>query len=292
MTVQVYREKESGSLRSNRVPYFIYEDDATKTLDRITAVFAGENQAFADAGVGVNDYVDEQLSNRVWRFEAIYSETRLSKLSLPDTGDVEIGFRYQAEPQLVKYSLETIDHGGYSNTTFAPKLGNLVGVQGGQWGANLKHVGISIAPRVTNWVRYTVPNAYLSEAYETQIGNVMGHVNSVTYRGKPAGTLRFVSCSSEIRTDNDSQILFGFDYRPIIVSQTIPAIDETGKAVEMTVPQYDGHDLFWTYDELYVSQYTGPLPVPPRVEVLSKQPMFWYIERVHPRSNFFVELGI
>lgn len=295
MTLTILRERETTTADSVRVPYFVLEQDEGLTLDRNGARDAAINQATIDAGLVPTDFAARQLSNRAWRLEAIFDSARPSKRTLEAIGDIEIGFRYQAESELVKHSKNTVRAGGIDGSdNGAPRFGNLVGVQGGQWGSGLKHTGIQITPRVTNWIRATVPNGTITEDYEKQIGDVMGHVNSIPYRGKPANTLRFVSCTSTIRSDADMQINFGFDYRARVPIKTIPAIDTTGAQTSMIVPGYPGHFLFWTYDEVYVDDnwYSGPLPIIPRQRVLAKQAMFWYIERVHEESNFSLALGI
>ena len=291
MTIQVYREKESGSLSSNRVPYFIYEDDITKTLSRVDAIVAGENQALIDAGIGVTTYDDTQESNRVWRFVAIYSETRPGKLTLQPVGagGIQSGFNYQAQAESIYYSKNTIIKGG-AQAGNAPNFGGLVGVKGGIGGYGIRATGVQVVPRVTNWVRYIVVGGTITPAYEAQIGDVMGHVNSIEYRGKEAGTLRFVSCQSTIRSDADTEITFGFDYRPVVQEYTLGAI-----VANLTIPSHLGHDVLWTYDEERVADANEDNVgggFVPRVSVLGIQPVYYYIERVFEFSDFAAELGI
>ena len=300
MTIQVYREKESGSLTTNRVPYFIYEDDITKTLSRVDAIVAGENQALIDAGIGVTTYEDTQESNRVWRFVAIYSETRPGKLTLQPVGagGIQIGFNYQAQAEIIYYSKKTIKSGGElfnlagggTKPRKAPSFGGLVGVKGGIGGYGIRATGVQVVPRVTNWIRFVIVGETLTPGFETQIANAMGRVNNAVYRDKEAGTLRFVSCQSTIRSDADTEITFGFDYRPVVQEETLK-----GPNFDLVIPSHLGHDVFWTYDEEVVvnpSEEPGEPGFVPRVSVLGLQPTYYYIERVFKFIDFAAELGI
>lgn len=299
--IRVIREKETTTSDSVRTPYFVLEEDTTLLLDRNGARDAAIDQATIDAGLVPTDFSARQLSNRAWRVEAIFNSSRPSKRTLEVIGDVEVGFRYQAESELIKYAKGLpVAQGavGTPDEAFkAGRFGDLIGLQGGQWGNGLKHTGIQVTPRVTNWVRVTVENGTVDEEYEVAVGSIMGHTNSEPYRGKEKNTMRFVSCTSTIRSDADMQIYFGFDYRPTVPSHIIPAFEiVAGVPVvsAMKVPSYPGHFLFWTYDEVYVDNTwsDGVLPVPARSEVLCKQAMFWYIEEVFDSSNFAAVLGI
>lgn len=309
MTILIIREKETTTSDSVRTPYFLVEKDENLLLDRDGSREAFLNQARIDAGIPLTDYASRQLSNRAWRYEAIFSSSTPSKRKLEVIGDIEVGFRYQAESKVFKRSVSVEDDQGNFSSHFAsggvhqssspfddlvaqdaPRVGNSIGLTGGD---RLRHPGIQVTPRVTHWIRATVVNGTITEEYENAIGAIMGRTNKVTYRGKPPDTFRFVSCTSTIRKV-DMQITFGFDFRPSVGVDTWRAIDNSGANVTMKVPGHPGHFELWTWDENFVddSWYVGPVPTTARQEILMRQPIFWWISKVHRSANFTQVLGL
>jgi hypothetical protein len=186
----------------------------------------------------------------------------------PEEDAVEYEFNFQAPSAHIYQSLQTISKTAASGTARDFKGAINVVNDGGK----LRVEGYNVAPPpVTFNLRYYPANGSITSFYQTTVENLVGLVNSTSFKGRPAGSLMLVQASGGARNNAGWNIGFGFAY---IQNRTSLVVGD------ITVPSKDGMDLLWAYyEDEKDAAATGNIG-------LIKKPKFAYVERIFYRGNF------
>lgn len=155
-------------------------------------------------------------------------------------------FAYQAPSAHIFHALDTRTYG-----TNAPDFGDKINVT-----PDGEHLGLDLpAGNTTNNWRVTVPNGYVTSAYEAMVEGMMGKTNAQEFKGRPAGTMRFVQVQSSVVAGGSMSISWGFQYSPNRTGLTISGISSV---------DIGGHELWWTLDKKELDLTNGKIVIKPR----------------------------
>lgn len=147
-------------------------------------------------------------------------------------------FRYQAPSEHVYYSLATTSYG-----TNPPDYNGRIKVD--PWSGETEGITLP-AGNTTNVWRLNTSASFVDATYEALVESLMGAVNSVEFFGRPAGTMRFVECDSQVTSGNKVSLTWGFQFSPNRTGLSFPRI--VGSAI--TGVNVGGHELIWQLDEM------------------------------------------
>lgn len=269
----VVEEKYKGRKRdavSAEITYLVFgtDGDAGSTSD--------EDAYDAVAGVsGIEEYdgipiqninvVAELIQDTVWEVAVTYGID--GPPSAFDVGSIQYEFGFQAPVARVYYSLQTIGIYHAGGTWAATKFGGKIRGQGeDEEGIDLPN------PSPTNSWIYNVPNGDVSLAYQQAVESVMGHVNSTAFKGRAAGTMRFVGCSGGAQRSAAGgttkwNVRFDFQFSANRTNVSIGGI---------TIPFIGGHHLLWDVPDT-VSDVD--------LDTTIRKPKCIVVERVFHESN-------
>lgn len=288
MPLIVKRERESATLTSLDIPYWIKDPDVLpgSMSDRDEAVAAASIAAQTEIGSEPDDYSATRLSHAVHRVVIQYraSELRpLTPLGHPTpSGPVitsEAGFNSTPwEPVLLERSIETV-------AVFNAADGSAATIGPGPFEAPDHRGGIHVpyshtgrgwprgvelrAPPETDYINIVIPNGSFTSAYRTTVESLLWKVNDDTFQDKPAGSVMLVRASARRNTDDTMHLAFGFSHRPNR-PRTIGGVT--------TAASVDGHDYVWDYCPPRMEQEDGQIAAVFAVT-------FFYVERVWPRAD-------
>jgi hypothetical protein len=175
-----------------------------------------------------------------------YGEAGGSGLAVPPSGTVEYEFNYQAPSVHVYQSLETVRiRTGFGEVLDKNYFEGGIGVKTHNGTREVE--GVSTTPANTTSV-FTFTGFQISSAYEVLVENLMGCVNSVQFKGRPPGSMRFVHCTSASAIgQTKTQIRFGFQYEQNVDTLQIGSIIVPPLNGQ---PAKRGHDYVWVHHEL------------------------------------------
>lgn len=179
-----------------------------------------------------------------------------SPLGSPESPAAVYEFSYQAPSEHIYYALATTSYG-----TSPPDIKNKVFVN-----ADGEHLGLDLpGGNTTNVWRLTGPKGAVSSTYEALVEGMMGSVNSAPFQGRPAGSMRFVQCTSSVTRGGSVALTWGFQYSANQTGLTIGGISGVSKK---------GHNVLWQKDEWKVDN--NALVLVPRAV---------YVQQVFPEAD-------
>lgn len=278
---ELFRGIRGDAYASREIDYLVTGTGGDVNLELTDAISAAAVAAPAEIA-GTDDTILVQgnaslsriIRNDLFIVTVQYVETGIWGIrSEKPTGNTEYGFSYQAPAVRVYQSLQTIGVYSSSATWSSSTFGGAIGVQRNADGSHDVE-GVDTGPgSTTNTWSYTLDS--IPGSYEVLVERFMGCVNSISWRGRPAGSMRFVQCNSQQTPSGRSTIHFGFQY----------AENATNIAVgSITVPAKDGHDYLWVYRDLQSKTVTGSL------KLLLPSPQVAVVDRIFRRENF-AQLG-
>lgn len=273
---ELFRGHRGDAYSSREIDYLVTGTGGDATLD-VTAAIAAAAFESPEEMTGTDGSVllrNNATLNRIVREDMMVVTVQYGEIGASGSrtekavGTIEYNFSYQAPSERVFQSLETIGVYSSSATWSSSTFGGAIGVLRNADGT-YDVEGVETAPgNTTNTWAYTVSS--ISLAYEAKVERLMGCVNSVPFRNRPAGSMRFVQCTSQQSSSGKASINFGFQYAENVTNLTVGAI---------TVPSKDGHDYLWVYRDLKEKTPTGGL------KMLLPSPQAAIVERVFRREN-------
>lgn len=272
---EMFRGQRGDAYSSREIDYLV-QDSGGADLDVTDAIYAAAAASPATiAGTDDSELVRGNATlSRIVRNDLMVVSVQYGEAGVSGSrtekavGTIEYNFSYQAPSERVFQSLQTVgvysSSASWSTSTFGGAIGVLRNADG-----SYDVEGVETAPgNTTNTWDYTV--AAVSLAYEALVESLMGCVNSVPFRSRPAGSMRFVQCSSTQSNSGKATIHFGFQYAANVTNLAVGSI---------TVPAKDGHDYLWVYRDLKEKTPTGTL------KMLLPSPQAAIVERVFRREN-------
>lgn len=184
----------------------------------------------------------------------------------PEVDAVEYRFSYQAPSVQIYQSLQTIYATSVPGGFGPPQFHGAINVVND--GSKQKVEGYNLAPPPTTFTLIYYPaNATISTGYQTTVENLVGKVNSTTFKGRPAGSLMLTSVQGGARNNAGWSLELGFAY--VANATDIPV-------GEMTIPSKDGMDLLWVF--YGVDEDSS-------AKQLVQKPFAAYVERVFYRAD-------
>ncbi len=237
---------------------------------------------------GVNIQVREELVvGTTWLVAALYNSDPGQQVTFQQSS-VDYEFSFQAPAAHVYQSLETIAAYSANGKIFTSGEAEANNPFHGAIGVSIKNgeqtvdgVDLPSGAATNTWV-FKPLGATITDAYQVGVESVMGNVNSFQFKGRAAGTMRFVSCDGgalfSLGTNPKWQIRFGFQF-----SRNRPSFTAGGITV---ADGANGHHYVWSfYNDAYYTasapEDSGPV----------KKPVYVIVDRVFEESNFSV-LGI
>jgi len=292
MAIVVTREKESESLTSLDVPYYVADSAIAigSQLSRTSAITAAGAQGLIDQGDAANDYEFTRLAYNVARVVLRYRTHDLSPLpqpTQPETGSVEFGFSgqsFNAEHRID--SLRQIASAKLPGiTTTPPNFKGLVNVQFEDGKNVVRGYNLQLPPE-TDYINYIIPNASFTSAYRAIVSSLLFKVHGAdddtaegavdTFFGFEPGEVMLVRAQARSRGSDDLQLSFGFS-----VELNGPRIIFDGPTSDYTPPlnNIHGHDYGWGYlNEEMVDDGFGNLFAAPFA-------MYYYVNRIWRRGD-------
>lgn len=287
MALQVIAERESATLSSLDLPYWVRDPDLLpgQRLSRNAAVAAAAVAAENEIGVEPDDYSATRLSHAVFRVVIQYRTRELQPLTpigasgLGPAITVESGFN--SEPrrsEWQKYSLGTVAAYNAADGTAATLGGGQdeardhkggINVPWSNGGSRWPEGHELIVPPETDYVNFVIPNGAFTPSYRAVVESLLWKVNSHEFNGKPAGSVMLVRAQARRQTDNSMHIGFGFSHRPN-GPRTIAGVT--------TAASVDGHDFAWCYAMPELVDEDGN-------KALAWALAFIYIERIWERAD-------
>ena len=266
------RFRSRSSDASGRTRQYVVTDSAGDLTEQ-----AGENAVLASVPEELDDFfqtniaLTESLSNGL----AIYTVT-WGNLSGgggtpgPVVGSVEYEFSYQAESVHITQSLATRKYGLPAPEPPAPDNKGAIGVR--YVDGEIVVDGLDTpAGGTTNVWSFTTTTTTLTTTYEALVEGMMGRVNSQTFAQRPAGTMRFVACTSQLTSGNRLNIRYGFQFRPNRGSSSNPVV-----IAGISVDGIGGHELL---DGIYATK-------PDANGVLAPYLRWLYVHQVFEFADF------
>lgn len=175
-------------------------------------------------------------------------------------------FSFQAPAAHIYQSLATISSTVASGS--APDFQGAINVVND--GGNLRCEGYNIAiPPETFTLAYYPVNGVITANFEETVESLAGLVNSVSYKGRPAGSLMLTRVTGGSVNGKAKSIEFGF---ASIQNRTSVPVGSS-----ITVAAKDGMDLLWPY---YEDDIDGT------ANQLIKKPTAAFVERIFYRGDF------
>lgn len=233
ITVEERFRGRSGSRRGRDIVYLVCGTDDDSTA--LTAA-ANTTPAFWD-GLIFDDVRLTQLADDKWAAAAVYKEPEKKERDPPEQGTVEYAFSYRATSEHIYQAISVVQEKEAPTESAALDSQGAINIvlDGGEM--RVEGVQLPVPPVTDTWTYYPV-NAVVTESYQAAVAGIMGHVNTDTFMGRPAGTMRFVGCQGGVRTNDDWQIGFEFSYSPNLTGITRGAITGINKG---------GHEYLWFY---------------------------------------------
>lgn len=217
------------------------------------------------SGISVEE--DEEQLN-AYNCEVTYGA---NEQQTPEVDQVDYRFNFQAQGAHVYQSLSTISSTQAGGGT-APDFDGAINVVSDSGSLRCEGLQLPVPPE-TFTLAYYPENATITTAYQLQVEALVGLVNSVAFKGRPAGSLMLVRAQGGARNNAGWSLELGFGF---IANRTNVPVGS------ITVPSKDGLDLLWAFYEDESDSTANSL---------IKKPRAAYVERVFYRDDFNV-LGI
>jgi hypothetical protein len=261
-----FKGRRSDDAGSAEVVYLVQGTDSdagnVEDDDAIAAVAGVAPETWNGIPAENIDARNELIQGTWWEVAVTYSVT---SPTIFNTGSVQYEFGFTAPVARIYYSLETRSITGaaasYPTTTFG---GKIRGQNGDEEGIDLP------SPAPTNSWIFNMPIETVTDAYQQGVEAIMGSVNSTTFKGRAANTMRLVGCFGGARNNKDWQIRFDFQFSANRTNVNVGGI---------VVPSIHGHNLIWDYTEDSEDATLGGT---------TRKPKAIIVERVFPTVNFSV----
>lgn len=181
-------------------------------------------------------------------------------------------FNYQAASEHLKIALA---HRRYPDSSLfdGTDFGNRINVRTDKHGNDITEGVDTPQGNTTNLYRLTVPRGWVKPAYENTVEEMMGSVNLYPFKGRPAGTMRFVQMQSSLSSKGELSMTWGFSYKPNKAYVDIEGI---------TCDLIKGHEYWWVRDLNILDD---------EHEVIQILPVRVYVDQLFPEADFSA-LGI
>lgn len=237
----------SGSTTDWSIGYLVIADGADADLDEFGCKAAIANEALDTIEVGdgfvlLNDVTIEEY----FPTPSCVIAFGTAKYGIPEQGsllnqgnttppsgvEATTEFSYDAPSETLYYALSTTKYPGT-----LPDVDHRIRVDFLNDGETQ---GISIAAKPTHQFKLTVPRGFVSPTYESIVESLIGKTNSVEFKGRPIGTMRFVGCTSSLNlASNQVDFWWGMQYSANRTSVTLAG--HSGVNI-------DGHQVWWPKD--------------------------------------------
>ena len=271
--------KSSGSANSPQLDITIF-DDGGAAIDRTTALNEAINNApstlYGQPVSGVASI--EEFSEYAYKFVISYASPAAPGGSLlnpptpPDTGTVvRQGSGTAAGVRLARF----LEAGVVYDVQSAPAADVTTNFPKLAWHINaFLKPGVGYIPQETDFeplpenrsLDYYIPNADLTDAYIDDIEEILGHFNSATIFGRPAGTVQLVRYSITNRNDDDWELSLGFGFQAV---KTVTIA--SGITVSVPATHYVWERQYQLYDDTQ--------------NVIEANPWLAIVGRVWPESD-------
>lgn len=276
---EYFRARRGDAYTERERVYLVTGTEEHADLDEYTAIFHAANASptsllSTDASAPLartNAAIERFISNSQALVTVRYGEAGGAGLAVPPADTVEYEFNYQAPSVQIYQSLQTRSvswvGGGIANP--GSIFNGAIGVQDLD---GTRHIeGTSTAPGNTTST-WTFTKSFIDSDYESTVENLMGCVNLQPFKGRPIGSMRFVSCSSQTALgQSKTSIRFGFQYEQNTTSLSIGGIAVVPPSGQ---PAKYGHDYLWIY------RRSKPIAMPEGGESLLPTPQYVIVERV------------
>jgi len=243
------------------------EYDVFGTEDEVTALTAAINAApsalgsLKYSGTSIEEINRDDQRGGHYRCKVNFAT---GQNVTPEPDQSEFRFSFQAPSAQIYQSLATINSYG----TDPPDFDGCINVVND--GGKRRVEGFNLAPPPeTFFYKYYPAPAMLTSSYFLTVESLVGQVNSVAFKGRPAGSLMLVRSSGGYTAGQVAPIEFGFSY--VANATNIPI----GGSITATTK--DGHDLLWPY---YADDKDDT------AKTLIKKPVAAYVERIRYRDDF------
>lgn len=214
-------------------------------------------------GLIITDPVSvEQIGPTFFLTTVHYGETDEDEPE-PQTSDVEFSFDLSLTNQRTLYSISTVATHKSPSVPSAPNHNKAINVthDGTIEGVDVRE------PQGSFQYTFYPGTIDVTEAYQRLVETLVGKVNSVSFKSRPAGEVMLVGASGRVRTTKDWEISFKFDRRTNVTGILIGDIPSFSA---------DGFDYVWVYRRLDDDTAS---------KTLVKKPIAAYVERIYERSD-------
>lgn len=279
MAIEVTREKESATITSLDVPFWVHDPelDPGQELDRDDAVAAAAAASLSYVGAAAEDFSFERLGHHTARVTIQYREHQLVPLTPIGQGDfdgtVEFGFSgIQFQPEHRYRSLATIKYFEDGvlvedseaieswQTHFRGEV-NLVANK--LWPREVRGYQLSL-PGETDYANYVIPLSSLNASFRTVVASLLFKVSSDEFFGHPPGSVMLVRAQARRQTDATAFLGFGFSLKPNGTRNVM------GRDGPVALSEVDGHDYVWSYDETFSNPGAGIEQLSPEVHIVER----------------------
>lgn len=271
------RARLSGGHDRRTLTYYVKRDDgsALSPEDAVDHVLDDSVSPATYYGLPKVDYEYDELATDRYDVRVVYAARSLSIVRPePAIGEAQYSFGTQLETVHIQTSLQTVaahyDAAQVpAGTTTAYDFQQCINVDVDQ-----RVRGTTIQVPVTRFkYRFRVAAGAVTQAYQIAVENLTGLVNNATFKGRPAGSVRFDGCTGSIRSAADWDLEYAFTRRPNLTDLTIGNI---------TGIDADGWDYIWPF---YIGKSAGDRGFS------APSPAYVYVERIYARGDFST-LGI
>jgi hypothetical protein len=271
MAISVTIEKERASLDSLELPCFVASDSGD--LDRKEAILQASMRALELTGESADEYQFSRISNNAARVTFTYKNQQKEKKSRPETGSTERGFQFQMQGV---QRMTVLSRQAFPNN--APTWNNLAR---GPFATTEREPKTYNPPPQKFWIRFFAPRQMVNDAYIRGVGEMVGTINSHTFRGYAPGELLLTQANGTLRDDESWQLYFAWAFEPLIAATSVNNI---------AIPARSAFDDFWTY-QMPSTAVAVPVPAAPPlvgqvlINMVTSQIAFAYIDEVFPSAN-------
>lgn len=203
-----------------------------------------------------NDLRVSPVGYELWKVEVNYGPTK------SQTGEYRLSFDTSGGTVHLTNSRQTVASYG----TNPPDHGQLIGVNDGQ----VEGVD-AVIPALTINLTFKHPLGVISLPRIKDLARYTGSVNSETFLTFAPGEVLFLGARGDQGTDQETSVEYSFAMSENVTGQTIG---------DLTIDK-DGHDYAWFRWVDDVDQNRAV-----------KKPEFGYVERIYPRVDLGVVLGV
>jgi len=239
----------TGDATKRTLKYKVFAAESEQdAIDAVSAVVPETYQGLVISGISVEtirwdgDVPPASAANNIHDCEVNYVQLQ-SGSPLGGGTSASYSFAYQTPSAHIITSLESIarygvdDAGNLLDPEIPAELAKIPPMHGainvrGQ-GANAKAEGVTLpVPSPTNIWTFSAPGGHFTEGYQRGVESIMGSTNKFDFKGRPAGSLLFVSCRGGIGADGTLNVEFGMAYsenkKDIQIGPTITGVAKRG----------------------------------------------------------------